>query len=306
MSSSALIEELELREPRSVARLSRVWHSRSVRGMLRYPPSLLALLFLVLLVFAAIAGPAILGHDPNAVDLTQAFKSPAFVDPRTGYLLGTDNVGRDVLTRVIIGGRVSLLVGFIGSTATAAIGCIVGLFAGWFRGILGAVLMRLTDLQLAFPFLIFAITVTAILGTGLTILILLFTVWFWGGYARISEGLTLSLSKREFIEAERTLGASTPRILFRHVLPQFTSPILVLWSFSFAILIIAEASLSFLGMGVPPPTASWGSMLSDGRQYLTTAWWLAVFPGLAISLTVWAINTVGDRLRDVIDRRIQL
>jgi peptide/nickel transport system permease protein len=286
--------------------LGRIWRSRTVRGIVRYPPSCAAVLFLLALVLATASASFVLQHDPNAVNLSSAFRPPALVDPRAGDLLGTDEVGRDVLMRVLVGARVSLLVGFVGATATAAIGCLVGLIAGWFRGMLGAFLMRLTDLQLAFPFLIFAITVTAILGTGLIILIVLFTVWFWGGYARLAEGMTLSLSRREFIEAERTLGAGTARILFRHLLPQLTSPVLVLWSFSFAILIIAEASLSFLGMGVPPPTASWGSMLAEGRKYLTTAWWLAVFPGLAISLTVWAINTLGDRLRDAVDRRIQI
>jgi peptide/nickel transport system permease protein len=262
--------------------------------------------FLIFLVVAAITAPTLLGRDPNEVSLGDAFKSPSFGDPRTVNLMGTDEVGHDVLTRVAVGARVSLLIGFVGATATAAVGCVIGLIAGWFRGGAGAVLMRLTDLQIAFPFLLFAITVTTILGTGLNILIVLFTVWFWGGYARMAEGLTISLSRRDFIEAERALGANTPRILLRHMLPQLTSPVLVLWSFSFAILIIAEASLSFLGMGVPPPTASWGAMLAQGRQFLTTAWWLAVFPGLAISLTVWAINTIGDRLRDVVDRRIQL
>jgi peptide/nickel transport system permease protein len=137
-------------------------------------------------------------------------------------------------------------------------------------------------------------------------MLVLFCVWSWGGYARVVEGLTLSLSKQEFVEAARVMGAGTPRILFRHILPQLMSPLLVLWSFSFAILIITEASLSFLGMGIRPPQASWGVMLAEGRQYLRTAWWLIFYPGLLISITVWSINTIGDRLRDVVDRRLSL
>jgi peptide/nickel transport system permease protein len=256
-----------------------------------------------LLVTTALVAPFLLANDPNEVKLSDAFAEPSLDG---GHILGTDPLGRDVFARIVAGARVSLLVGAVGATGTAIIGCTIGLVAGWFRGPTGATLMRLADLQLAFPFLLFAITVSAVLGAGLKTLLILFSIWSWGGYARISEGLTLSLSKREFIEAARCIGANTPRILFKHILPQLTSPVLVLWSFSFAGLIIAEASLSFLGMGIRPPMASWGSMLSEGRQYLRTSWWLLICPGVAIILTVWAINTVGDRFRDAVDRRLTL
>jgi peptide/nickel transport system permease protein len=261
---------------------------------------------LILIVSTAVFGPLVLPHDPNDLQLTDAFKAPSFSGGFRGHPLGTDPVGRDILARLVTGARISLLVGAVGASGTATIGCTIGLVAGWCRGLIGAFLMRLADLQLAFPFLLFAITVSAVLGSGLKTLLIIFTIWSWGGYARIAEGLTLSLSRREFVEAARAIGASTPRILFKHILPQLTSPILVLWSFSFAGLIIAEASLSFLGMGIRPPTASWGSMLAGGRQYLRTAWWLLVCPGLAITITVWTINTLGDRFRDSVDRRLHL
>jgi peptide/nickel transport system permease protein len=267
----------------------------------------MAVIFLVLLIFGALVGPSLLKWDPNQVRLRDAFQAPQFsLNPRAVHVLGTDELGRDVFTRVLIGGRVSLLIGVVGASGTAVVGCAIGLVAGWYRGVVGASLMRFADLQIAFPFLIFAITIEAVLGHGLGVMLLLFTIWSWGGYARVAEGMTLSLTQREFIEASRSVGAGTLRILFRHLLPQLTSPVLVLWSFSFAGLVIAEASLSFLGLGISPPTASWGSMLSEGRQFLQTAWWLVAFPGLAISMTVWGMNTLGDRLRDVLDRRITL
>ena len=303
-------QEIAVAEPFSArperSRLARFANSRPVRGILSYPPSLFGVTILFLVLLTAAVGPFIVPHDPDDVDLTNALAGPGLGDGLGGNILGTDDLGRDVLARVIAGARISLLVGLVGATGTAVIGCVIGAVAGWFRGPIGALGMRIADLQLAFPFLLFAITVTSVLGSGLVVLLLIFSVWSWGSYARVAEGLTLSLKSREFVQAARTIGATDLRIIFRHILPQLTSPVLVLWSFSFATLIIAEASLSFLGMGIRPPASSWGSMLADGRGYLRTAWWLVVYPGLAISLTVWSINTVGDRIRDVIDRRLTL
>lgn len=276
--------------------------NRAVRAILSYPPALIAACILLIVLLGAVLGPLLLPFDPNNTSLADALLAPG----TAGHLFGTDEVGRDVFVRVLAGARVSLIVGLVGASSTAIIGCLVGLVAGWFRGTLGAVLMRLVDLQIAFPFLLFAITVASVVGSGLGILLALFSLWFWGPYARVAEGLTISLAKREFVESAKTIGATTPRILLRHVLPQLLSPVLVLWSFSFATLIIAEASLSFLGLGIPPPTATWGSMLAEGRSNLNTAWWLAIFPGIAISITVWSINILGDRLRDILDRRIQV
>ena len=286
------------------SRWDRLWNHRMVVGFVRYPPAAFAVVIVFFFVSMAMLGPYMISWDPDKPDLRSALQPPDFsLAVNSHHLLGTDSVGRDVFTRILVGGRVSILLGIVGASGAATIGVALGMTAGWNRGITGAIIMRWADLQIALPLLLMALTIAAVFGPGLHILLILFAVWFWGPYARISEGLTLSVKNREFVEAARTIGAAPPRIVARHVFPHLISPLLVLWSFSAAILIIIEASLSFLGVGIPPPTASWGSMLSEGRQFLHRASWLAIYPGLAISLTVWSINTLGDRLRDVVDRR---
>jgi peptide/nickel transport system permease protein len=304
---AAVAQHGQLTLPERRSGLAALVHSRAFAGVFKYPPSLIAVIILMVVLLGATIGPSLMVWNPDNTSLREAFIPPTpTLNPNAAHIFGTDSVGRDVLVRLMTGARVSLLIGFVGASGAAIIGIFMGLTAGWFRGITGATLMRAADLQIAFPFLIFAITVTAVLGPGLWVMLVLFCVWSWGGYARVTEGLTLSLAHSEYVEAARVMGAGTPRILIHHILPQLISPILVLWSFGFAILIIAEASLSFLGMGIKPPQASWGVMLAEGRQYLRTAWWLAFFPGMVISMTVWSINTIGDRLRDVVDRRLPL
>ena len=285
-------------------RRQKLWNHRYVVGFIRYPPAAVALVVVVFFVTMAMLGPYIISWNPDKPDLRSALQPPDWnIAINSHHLLGTDSVGRDVFARILVGGRVSILLGVVGASGAATIGVILGMTAGWNRGVVGAIIMRWADLQIALPLLLMALTIAAVFGPGLHILLILFAVWFWGPYARISEGLTLSVKNREFVEAARTIGAAPPRIVARHVFPHLISPLLVLWSFSAAILIIIEASLSFLGVGIPPPTASWGSMLAEGRQFLHRASWLAIYPGVAISLTVWSINTLGDRLRDVVDRR---
>ena len=282
----------------------KIWNHRMVLGFVRYPPAFIASIIAIFFLFFAIFGTFVVSWDPNKPVLSETLDPPAYsLAFNDVHMLGTDTVGRDVFMRILMGGRVSILLGITGATGALTIGVFLGLIAGWKRGAVGATIMRWADLQIALPLLLMALTVAAVFGPGLHILLILFSLWFWGPYARISEGLTLSLKNREFVEAARSIGCSPTRIVFRHVLPHLFSPLLVLWSFSCAILIIIEASLSFLGVGIPPPTASWGSMLAEGRQYLHRAYWLAMFPGLAISMMVWSINTLGDRLRDVIDQR---
>jgi peptide/nickel transport system permease protein len=282
----------------------KIWNHRLVLGFVRYPPAFVALIIASFFLFFAFMAPLIVAWDPNKPVLNDTLTPPVWSFAfNSVHSLGTDTVGRDVFVRILMGGRVSILLGVTGATGAATIGVVLGLIAGWKRGVVGAFIMRWADLQIALPLLLMALTVAAVFGPGLHILLILFSLWFWGPYARISEGLTLSLKNREFVEAARSIGATPRRIVFRHVLPHLFSPLLVLWSFSCAILIIIEASLSFLGVGIPPPTASWGSMLAEGRQYLHRAYWLAMMPGAAISMMVWSINTLGDRLRDVIDQR---
>jgi peptide/nickel transport system permease protein len=210
-----------------------------------------------------------------------------------------------VASRLLYGARVSLTVGFAAAVIAGAVGVLLGTVAGYYRGWLDDVLMRVGDIQLAFPLLVLAIGVLSVLGASVLNVILVLGVSGWVQYARIVRGETLSLTQREFVEAARALGAADRHIVWRHLLPNILPPVTVVATFSVARVIIAEASLSFLGLGIPPPAASWGAMLDEGRNYITTGWWLALFPGVAILLLVLGINLVGDWLRDVLDPRLE-
>ena len=221
------------------------------------------------------------------------------------YLLGTDQLGRDILSRIIYGSRISLLIGLLSVVLSLPIGVGLGLLAGYFTGRLDDITMRIADVQLAFPFILLAITIAGVLGPSPRNVILILAVGGWVVYARLARGQALSLREKEFIEAARSLGGGSFRILFRHMLPNVVSPIIVVGTFGVAQMILLESSLSFLGLGVQPPTPSWGGMLNDGRPYITVAWWLTTLPGAAIMLTVLGINFVGDWLRDLLDPRLQ-
>jgi peptide/nickel transport system permease protein len=222
----------------------------------------------------------------------------------TTYLLGTDRFGRDMLSRIIYGGQVSLLLGFVASTISACIGITLGLLAGYFGRYTDRVIMRLSDVQIAFPFLVIAIAVIAVVGSDLTVLLVLLSVAGWVFYARITRGLVLRIRNIEYVQAANVIGASNYRIVLQHILPNVVSPNLVLWTLSIGTLILVESGLSFLGLGVQPPTPSWGNLLSEGRSYVDDAWWIAIFPGLMITITVLCVNTLGDALRDILDPRI--
>ena len=209
------------------------------------------------------------------------------------------------MSRLLYGARVSLLVGFAAVLVAGAVGVALGLVAGYYGGRLDDLLMRVGDVQLAFPVLVLAIAVLSVLGASLGNVIVVLGVTGWVTYARIARAETLSLRQRDFVEGARALGARDGAILWRHILPNVLPPITVVATFSVARTIIAEASLSFLGLGIPPPAPSWGAMLDEGRNYLTTGWWLALFPGLAILLLVLGINLVGDWLRDALDPRVE-
>lgn len=214
---------------------------------------------------------------------------------------GTDPLGRDVLARVILGGKISLQVGLLSVAGAVVLGVIMGLISGYYRGFWDMVVMRFADVQLALPFILLAITFIAIIGGGLTNMIILLIISQWVQYARLVRGSVLSLRDREFIQSAKAIGVKDIHILFRHLLPNLIGPVIVLMTLNVANNILLESSLTFLGLGVDPLTPSWGGMLADGRIYLQNAWWVSVFPGLAILLTVLGLNLLGDWLRDSLD-----
>ncbi len=234
----------------------------------------------------------------NKIDLL-ARLTPPFVN--SAHIFGTDPLGRDVLARVVTGGKISLFVGFVSVIGSVVIGTIMGLVAGYYRGFWDMALMRFVDVQLAMPFILLAITVMAILGGGLFNTIILLIVSQCVQYARLVRGSVLSLREREFILSARAIGVKDWRIIFQHLLPNLLGPVIVLMTLNVANNILLESSLTFLGLGVDPTIPSWGGMLADGRTYLQTAWWVSIFPGLAILFTVLGLNLLGDWLRDSLD-----
>ena len=270
--------------------------------------ALFGLVVVVIVVLTALAAPLISPFDPIEQDLGDLrLKAPGFRDAAGRvHLLGTDHLGRDLLARVIHGARPALLVGFAAVAISGLIGMAAGLVAGYFGGRLDDLLMRLADIQLAFPFILLAIAVIGVLGPSLATIIVVIGVSSWVVYARIVRGAVLTLREREFVQAALALGVSDARVLLRHILPNALTPWLVVATLDMARVIVIESALSFLGLGVQPPTPTWGGMLADGRVYVSTAWWLATFPGLAILVTVLGINLFGDGLRDTLDPRLTL
>ena len=224
---------------------------------------------------------------------------PPFQDP--AHILGTDPLGRDVLARVIVGGKISLTVGILSVMGAVVLGTFIGLVAGYYRGIAETLLMRFADIQLALPFILVAIMFLAILGTGIDKVIFFMIVAQWVQYARLVRGSVLALREREFILSARAIGVGNGRIILTHILPNVLGPIVILMTLNVANNILLESSLTFLGLGVDPLIPSWGGMLADGRTYLQSAWWVSVFPGLAIMFTVLGLNLLGDWLRDLLD-----
>jgi peptide/nickel transport system permease protein len=277
-----------------------------VIGLARDRSAALGLVVIVLTVAVAVLAPVLSPTDPVKNSLIDRLTPPMWnVGGSAKHPLGTDTLGRDVASRLLYGARVSLIVGFSAVAIAGVLGVILGLLSGYYRGWPDDLLMRLGDVQLAFPVLVLAVAVLAVLGASLANVILVLGATGWITYARIVRGEALSLRQREFVEAARALGATDRYLVWRHVFPNVLPPVTVVATFSVARTIIAEASLSFLGLGIPPPAPSWGAMLDEGRNYITTGWWLALFPGVAILLLVLGINLVGDWLRDALDPRME-
>ena len=275
---------------------------RLVRALTGNPVSLWSLVVLSIVIFGAITAPLIAPHDPTVQSLRLRLKPPIWQDgAEPGYWLGTDALGRDMLSRMIYGARVSLVVGVLAVLLQGAIGVLLGLLSGYYGKWVDNILMRIADVQQSIPFLILAVALAAVVRPSLSNIILVLGISGWVTYSRVVRSQVLSVRELEFVEAARALGSGHLRIIFRHILPNVMSSITVIGTLTVSTMILAEASLSFLGMGVPPPTPTWGGMVAEGRNYISTAWWVSILPGILIFITVLSINLLGDRLREVLD-----
>jgi peptide/nickel transport system permease protein len=260
----------------------------------------------LLAALVAVAPQSLARQDPLAQDIGNRLIPPAWMaGGHPEWVLGTDHLGRDILSRVLYGSRISLAVGLWSVVIGGPIGLFLGLLGGYRGGVIDVLVMRLVDLHLAFPFVLLAMALIAIIGPGLWKMVLVFALTSWMLYARTVRASVLSLREREFVQAARAMGAGSGRIVLRHVLPNVVNTLVVLLSFDVARIILAESALSFLGLGVPPPSPSWGGMLSEGREYIQDAWWIAAFPGLAIMLVTVGVSFFGDGLRDLLDPQFE-
>jgi len=293
--SDGLLDELSRRDAAA----------RVLRPLVRSKVRLAGLAILVAFVACAALAPLLAPYDPGVGDLGQRIMSPSLLGGWHGHPLGTDHLGRDILSRLLFGSRVSLVVGLSAVALAGTIGVLLGLIAGYYGGRVDALIMRLADVQLAFPGILLAIAILSVLGQGLFNVILVLGIGGWTGYARIVRGQVLSHRERDYVTAARALGVPAGRIIARHLLPNSMTPAIVLATFAVAQAIVAEAALSFLGLGIGVHVPTWGNMLADGRSYVVNAWWLATFPGVAISLVVLSINLLGDWLRDALNPRLR-
>jgi peptide/nickel transport system permease protein len=296
-------EKVRLMNPQGTIRQEQAIRLRNIFN--RIPKG--AALIILVLFFCAIFSSVMAPHDPIKQNLADALKPPSWEKGGTSlYMLGTDNLGRDILSRIIYGARVSVIVGFAGVILSGLFGTSLGIFAGYFGGRIDSVIMRLADMMLSLPYILIAIAIIGAIGPSLTNIVIVLSITQWVGFTRIIRFEAMSLSKSEFIEMAVISGCRWWRIILVHILPNVLNSAVVYGTLEVGRMIIFEAGLSFLGLGVKPPTSSWGSMLADGRIYLTYAWWIATFPGIAIAITVLGGNLLGDWLRDELDPKHQL
>jgi peptide/nickel transport system permease protein len=265
-----------------------------------------AILLLLPVSICGIMGPFFTPHDPAAINPSLALQPPSWlVGKGWTYVFGTDYLGRDVLSRVIVGARASLLVSFVGVGIAGIIGVLLGLTSAFFGGRVDTLLMRLVDIQMSMPAILLALLLSASLGAGLTSVIVVIAIVYWTSYARVVRGETLSVKQRDFVVMARVLGCPSTRILQKHIFPNVIDSALVVASLQLGTAVMLEASLSFLGLGVQPPAVAWGKMIAEARLYISTAWWLPTFPGVAIMVTVLGANLLGDWLRDKLDPKLR-
>lgn len=262
-------------------------------------------LILFALVFAAITAPIISPYDPVKGDLRARSKPPLGFGGTTEHIFGTDNQGRDIFSRIIHGARVSISFAAITMLLSVALGALIGAISGYFGGHIDEMMMRLVDLQNALPFILAALVVVGVFGASFTTLLIIIALFSWGTTARQIRGEVLQLKQMDYVALARVAGASSPRIIFQHLLPGVTNTLIVVATLGTGQIILTEATLSFLGVGIPPPRPAWGSMVSFGRNYIDSAWWIAVIPGIAIALVVVSLNFLGDWLRDYFDPRLR-
>jgi len=277
----------------------------ALRALQRSPVGIMGFIIMSVVLFFAIFGPSVSPHDPRQHNLQARFKSPGFTSDKGTYILGTDQLGRDIVSRMIAGSRVSVIVGSVSVVIAGTIGVAYGLIAGFAGGWMDAVLMRIADALLAIPFIVLVVAVSGVVGPGLITLILILGFTGWVTYARVTRGEVLVVRELEYVTAARLIGQTSFKIIFKHILPNVMTSAIVLAALQMGVTILAESSLSFLGLGVQPPTVTWGLMLADGRQYLGSAWWMATFPGIAITMMVLGVVFLGDWLRDMLDPRLR-
>lgn len=294
-ASSALGAETELAESRPESR-----RFEAFKRLWKHPSAIVGGAILLTILLLIILAPAVAPADPLATS-PRAARQP----PSTEHLLGTDNLGRDILSRILYGGRVSLLLGLIATAIGGVVGTTLGISAGYFRGFVETVIMQFIDVLLAFPGFLLALAAVSVLGTGINNVMIAVGISLIPSFARIVRGSTLTVREMTYVESARVIGLGHLRILYRYILPNVLAPVMVLATVSVAGAILTGAALSFLGLGAQPPDPEWGLMIAEGRRFLRVAWWISTFPGIAIMLAVIAINLVGDALRDVLDPRMR-
>jgi peptide/nickel transport system permease protein len=275
-------------------------------ALLRSPKALFALTIIPVVIACALFSPLLAPYDPSLQSLAARLKPPLSTVDGHFHLFGTDHLGRDILSRLIYGARISLMVGIGASLVAGTIGVLLGLMSGYFGRVIDDVIMRLCDIQLALPYILIAIALLAIVGSGLINIILVLSLTQWVTYARVVRSGVLSEKEKDYVMAARALGFRSGRIMLRYILPNVFAPVIVIATFSVAQTIIAESALSFLGLGMPAAIPSWGKMLADGRTYMVIAWWLTAVPGIFITLTVIGVNLFGDWLRDYLDPKLSV
>lgn len=274
------------------------------RRFSRIPASIVVIaIILTVIVAMALLAPWLAPTDPNRQSLLARLRPPGYVRGGMTYWFGTDNLGRDLLSRVIFGARASLAVAALSVAVSTLVGVSLGMIAGWFRGWTEILIMRLVDIMMSIPAILLAVLTVAVLGPGFIKLVLVLGLTRWPRYTRVAFGQTLQIANLPFIKASELAGAGAARILFRHVLPNIAGPVLIVATAEFGLMILMEAGLSFLGLGIQPPSPSWGSIMSVGREYVERAWWIVAFPGAFLFLLVFSVNVLGDWLRDHLDPR---